>query len=61
MPIAARLLRRCRDLGVERLVVLGVHQPTGSVCGIWHWLTRLYYAAFGLHPVYLENTTPPSR
>ena len=45
------LLARCRALGVERLVVLGVHQ------GNWQRLWELVqgdtglYAAFGLHPL----------
>lgn len=52
------LLRRCRDLGVERLVVLGVHQAN------WQRLWDLalaeddVYAAFGLHPVYLDEHQP---
>lgn len=51
----AELLARCRDLGVERLVVLGVHQAN------WQRLWDLaqaedsLYAAFGLHPVYLDE------
>ncbi len=52
------VLARSRALGVERLVVLGVYQA--------NW-TRLWdlvqaedglYAAFGLHPVYLEQHLP---
>ena len=49
------LLVRCRDLGVERLVVLGVHQAN------WQRLWDLVqaedslYAAFGLHPMYLDE------
>lgn len=52
------LLARCRALGVERLVVLGVHQ------GNWQRLWDLVqadaglYAAFGLHPVFLDNHQP---
>jgi TatD DNase family protein len=54
----AELLARCRDLGVEKLVVLGVDQPS--------W-TRLWdlvqadaglYAAFGLHPAFLDSHRP---
>ena len=53
-----RLLARSRALGVERLVVLGVDQR--------HW-QRVWdlvqsdphlYAAFGLHPVYLNEHRP---
>ena len=49
------LLARSRALGVERLVVLGVHQ------GNWQRLWDLVqgdaglYAAFGLHPVFLDK------
>lgn len=52
------LLRRCRDLGIERLVVLGVHQAN------WQRLWDLVlaedglYAAFGLHPMYLQEHQP---
>lgn len=54
----AELLARCRALGVEKLVVLGVHQ------GNWQRLWDLVqsdaglYAAFGLHPVYLDQHRP---
>ncbi len=49
------LLARCRARGVERLVVLGVYQAN------WQRLWDLVqgdtglYAAFGLHPVYLDS------
>jgi len=52
------LLVRCRNLGVERLVVLGVHQAN------WQRMWDLVqsedglYAAFGLHPVYLDQHRP---
>lgn len=52
------LLARCRARGVERLVVLGVYQ------GNWQRLWDLVqsdpglYAAFGLHPVYLDQHRP---
>ncbi len=52
------VLARCRALGVEKLVVLGVYQ------GNWQRLWDLVeaedglYAAFGLHPVYLEQHRP---
>ncbi|SDH99532.1 TatD DNase family protein [Pseudomonas benzenivorans] len=54
----AELLARSRALGVERLVVLGVYQ------GNWQRLWDLVqgdaglYAAFGLHPVYLDAHRP---
>ena len=52
------LLQRSRSLGVERMVVLGVYQ------GNWQRLWDLVqsepglHAAFGLHPVYLEQHRP---
>ncbi|WP_324734699.1 TatD family hydrolase [Pseudomonas paeninsulae] len=52
------LLARCRALGVERLVVLGVQQDN------WQRLWDLVqgdaglYAAFGLHPVFLDSHRP---
>ncbi|MBU1284099.1 MAG: TatD family hydrolase [Gammaproteobacteria bacterium] len=49
------LLRRCRDIGVERAVVLGVHLANWQ--RVWDLaLTEDgLYAAFGLHPVYLDE------
>ncbi|MDE1169235.1 MAG: TatD family hydrolase [Pseudomonas sp.] len=50
-----QLLANARQLGVERMVILGVHQPN------WQRLWELVqndsqlYAAFGLHPVYLDE------
>jgi TatD DNase family protein len=54
----AELLARCRALGVERLVVLGVHQ--GNWQRLWHLVQgdAGLYAAFGLHPVFLDNHRP---
>ncbi|MWV11730.1 TatD family deoxyribonuclease [Pseudomonas sp. R-28-1W-6] len=52
------VLARSRALGVEKLVVLGVYQAN------WQRLWDLVqddsglYAAFGLHPVYLEQHRP---
>ncbi|MCM2331433.1 TatD DNase family protein [Geopseudomonas sagittaria] len=54
----AAVLARCRASGVEKLVVLGVYQAN------WQRLWDLVesedglYAAFGLHPVYLEQHRP---
>jgi TatD DNase family protein len=54
----AALLARSRALGVERLVVLGVYRDN------WQRLWDLVqhnaglYAAFGLHPVYLQQHNP---
>ncbi|WP_455232178.1 TatD family hydrolase [Geopseudomonas aromaticivorans] len=54
----AAVLARCRALGVEKLVVLGVYQAN------WQRLWDLVegedglYAAFGLHPIYLEQHRP---
>ena len=52
------LLRRCRDLGVERAVVLGVHQANWQ--RVWDLVQAEdgLYAAFGLHPVYLDEHQP---
>lgn len=52
------LLRRCRDLGVERAVVLGVHQANWQ--RVWDLVLDEdgLYAAFGLHPVYLDEHRP---
>ncbi|MBM7061524.1 TatD family hydrolase [Pseudomonas sp. UL073] len=52
------LLARCHALGVERLVVLGVFEDNWQ--RLWQ-LTEQHaglYAAFGLHPVYLEQHQP---
>ena len=54
----SELLARCRAVGIEKLVVLGVHQAN------WQRLWDLVqtedslYAAFGLHPVYLDEHQP---
>lgn len=50
-----QVLARCAEVGVGRLVILGVYQQN------WDRLWRLVeadnrlFAAFGLHPVYLEQ------
>lgn len=52
------VLAHCRKLGVQRMVVLGVYQQN------WQRLWDLVqtdislFAAFGLHPVYLEEHRP---
>ncbi|HYQ38868.1 MAG TPA: TatD family hydrolase [Pseudomonas sp.] len=52
------VLARCRALGVERLVVLGVYQANWQ--RLWELVEREdgLYAAFGLHPIYLEQHRP---
>lgn len=52
------LLGRCRATGVERLVVLGVHQANWQ--RVWDLVQAEdgLYAAFGLHPVYLDEHRP---
>ncbi|MFI8381810.1 TatD family hydrolase [Pseudomonas sp. NPDC079086] len=52
------LLARCRTAGVERLVVLGVHQANWQ--RVWNLALAEdgLYAAFGLHPVYLDEHQP---
>ncbi|MEE5093966.1 TatD family hydrolase [Pseudomonas alliivorans] len=53
-----QVLDRCRSLGVQRMVVLGVYQRN------WQRLWDLalenpaLYAAFGLHPVYIDEHRP---
>ncbi|MBX8617177.1 TatD family hydrolase [Pseudomonas cichorii] len=53
-----QVLDKCRTLGVERMVVLGVYQRN------WQRLWDLtlehpaLYAAFGLHPVYIDEHRP---
>jgi TatD DNase family protein len=51
----AEVLARSRALGVERLVVLGVYQANWQ--RLWDLVLQEdgLYAAFGLHPVYLEQ------
>ncbi|MCQ9471293.1 TatD family hydrolase [Pseudomonas alliivorans] len=54
----AQVLDRCRSLGVQRMVVLGVYQRN------WQRLWDLtlenpaLHAAFGLHPVYIDEHRP---
>jgi len=54
----AAILARCRAQGVERLVVLGVHQANWQ--RVWDLVQAedSLYAAFGLHPVYLAEHRP---
>ncbi len=52
------VLQRCRSLGVERMVVLGVYQRNWQ--RLWD-LTLAHpelHAAFGLHPVYIDDHKP---
>ena len=52
------LLARSRALGVQRMVVLGVYQANWQ--RLWHLVeaNEGLYAAFGLHPVYLNEHQP---
>ncbi|RJG11938.1 TatD family deoxyribonuclease [Pseudomonas cavernicola] len=52
------VLTNCRALGVERMVVLGVYQANWQ--RLWELVSREdgLYAAFGLHPVYLDQHRP---
>ena len=54
----AALLARSRALGVERLVLLGVYQANWQ--RLWDQVQQedCLYAAFGLHPVYLDQHQP---
>ncbi|TXR39028.1 TatD family deoxyribonuclease [Ectopseudomonas mendocina] len=49
------VLARSRALGVQRMVVLGVYQANWQ--RLWHLVeaNEGLYAAFGLHPVYLDE------
>jgi TatD DNase family protein len=52
------VLAHCRGLGVQRLVVLGVYQRNWQ--RVWDLVQSDadLYAAFGLHPVYLDEHRP---
>ncbi|KAA0949538.1 MULTISPECIES: TatD family hydrolase [unclassified Pseudomonas] len=52
------VLNRCRQLGVRRMVVLGVYQQNWQ--RVWDLVQQdlQLYAAFGLHPVYLDEHRP---
>ena len=52
------VLSRCRQLGVERMVVLGVYQR--NLQRVWDLalLEPQVYAALGLHPIYLDEHRP---
>ena len=54
----APLPARSRALGVERMVVLGVYQSNWQ--RVWDLVQTdsQLYAAFGLHPVYLDTHRP---
>lgn len=54
----AEVLTHCRTLGVERLVLLGVYRDNWQ--RLWDMTLQNddLYAAFGLHPVYLEQHQP---
>lgn len=52
------VLARSRELGVERLVILGVHQANWQ--RVWQLVEgdKNLYAALGLHPIYLAEHQP---
>ncbi len=52
------LLARSRALGVQRMVVLGIYKANWQ--RLWHLVeaNEGLYAAFGLHPVYLNEHQP---
>lgn len=54
----AQLLARSRALGIEQMVVLGVYQRNWQ--RVWDLVQTdsQLYAAFGLHPVYVEEHRP---
>lgn len=51
----AEVLARSHKLGVERLVILGVHQANWQ--RVWQMVegNKSLYAALGLHPIYLAD------
>lgn len=57
-PDRTSLLARSRALGVRQMVVLGVYQDNWQ--RLWDEVQTdpQLYAAFGLHPVYLEQHRP---
>ncbi|WPO99297.1 TatD family hydrolase [Pseudomonas sp. HR96] len=54
----ATLLEQAREVGVERIVVLGVHRENWQ--RVWQLAEQTpgLYAALGLHPVFLEQHRP---
>jgi TatD DNase family protein len=52
------LLTSCRAQGVEKLVVLGVHQANWQRVWDLALAEEGLHAAFGLHPVYLDEHRP---
>lgn len=52
------VLNRCQQLGVERMVVLGVYQR--NLQRVWDLALQepSVYAALGLHPIYLDEHRP---
>ena len=53
-----QLLARSRALGVEKMVVLGVYQSNWQRVWVLVQTDSQLYAAFGLHPVYLNDHRP---
>jgi TatD DNase family protein len=54
----AAVLAQCRVQGVAKLVVLGVHQANWQRVWDLALAEEGLYAAFGLHPVYLDEHRP---
>ncbi len=54
----SEVLSRCARVGVERILVLGVHQANWE--GVWQMALDepAVYAALGLHPVFLKDHRP---
>lgn len=52
------VLQECKAVGVERILVLGVHRPNWE--RVWQMAQDepAVYAALGLHPVFLEEHRP---
>lgn len=54
----AAIMANCKRLGVQRMVVLGVYQPNWQRLWDLTCTDPALQAAFGLHPIYLEQHRP---
>ena len=52
------VIERCKVVGVERILVLGVHQPNWERVWALAQAQPAVYAALGLHPVFLQDHRP---
>ncbi|MCS3466331.1 TatD DNase family protein [Pseudomonas sp. JUb42] len=54
----AAIMANCKRMGVQRMVVLGVYQPNWQRLWDLTEADQTLQAAFGLHPIYLEQHRP---